>query len=83
MKTGDQITVKMPFLEADEAIAYFIKWLAAVGDQLEIDQDLAEFTVAGKPFILPSPLDGRLVEGLLEAGDIVEPGQEVAVVEIE
>jgi pyruvate/2-oxoglutarate dehydrogenase complex dihydrolipoamide acyltransferase (E2) component len=83
MKTGDSIIIKMPFLESEEAEARFVKWLAVVGDRVEIDQDLAELTVNGEPFVLPSPLDGRLIEVLLEAGDFVEPGQEVAVVEIE
>ena len=56
------IPLKVPWLSEDEVRVEVVSWLATAGDMVEIDQDLLELLVDGEQFILPSPVDGILLE---------------------
>lgn len=75
------VELKVPLLSGDESLMTVKRWLAAVGGQVEIDQDLVELTLNDEPFLLPSPLDGKLVAIEAEAEETVEPGQVLALIE--
>ena len=75
------VEIKVPLLTGDESLITIGQWLVAIGGQVEIDQDLVELNINSVPFLLPSPLDGKLIA--IEAGsdEIVEPGQVLALIE--
>ncbi|HEX3048140.1 MAG TPA: biotin/lipoyl-containing protein [Bacillota bacterium] len=72
--------IKVPWLSPEDVIITVEKWFVAEGDPIEIDQDLMELKIDQEPFILPSPLDGTLQTLLVFPGDLVETGQELAIV---
>ena len=75
-----KIKLKFPWLSPDEITVELLKWLVAEGDAIEIDQNLAEFTINGETFLLPSPLDGVLLEILAEPGAVVEQEETLGVI---
>ena len=76
-----RVEVKMPFLEDGTETVSLIRWLVETGAAIGIDQDLAEMSVNGRPFLLPSPLDGRIVELCVEPGSLIATDEVLAVVE--
>ncbi|HEY8464906.1 MAG TPA: biotin/lipoyl-containing protein [Bacillota bacterium] len=75
-----QIEVKMPWLTPKEVEIQVVRWLVAPGDRVEIDQDILELTVDQEKFILPSPLDGVLLEVEVEPGDYLATDQVLAII---
>lgn len=75
------VELKVPLLSGEEQLMTIRRWLVTVGTQVEIDQDLVELDIDGEPFLLPSPLDGKLIAIEAENGERVEPGQILALVE--
>jgi 2-oxoglutarate dehydrogenase complex dihydrolipoamide succinyltransferase (E2) component len=60
-----------------------VKWLAAVGDQVKVDDPLVEIMTDKINVEIPSPYDGVLKEHLVELDTVVEIGAEIAVLKIE
>ena len=75
------IPLKVPWLSENEVRVEVVSWLVAASDRVEIDQDLLELLVDGEQFILPSPLDGILLEVMVLPGDLLAPGEVVAEIE--
>lgn len=75
------VPVKVPLLTGEEPVMTVNRWLVTVGQQVEIDQDLVELVINDEPFLLPSPLDGRLIAIETETEELVEPGQILAFIE--
>jgi len=75
--------LKVPLLTGEESLFTVKKWLVAVGEQVEIDQDLVELNFNDESFVLPSPLDGKLITIEAETEETVEPGQVLATIEME
>lgn len=75
------VEIKVPLLTGEDSLMTIRRWLVTVGEQVEIDQDLVEMDTDGEPFLLPSPLDGKLISIEAEDGETVEPGQILALVE--
>jgi len=75
------VELKVPLLSGEETLMTVVRWLVTVGERVEIDQDLVELEIKAAPFLLPSPLDGKLIT--IEAGTeaMVEPGQILALIE--
>lgn len=77
------VEIKVPLLTGEESLLTVGKWLVAVGEEVEIDQDLVELASDNETFMLPSPLDGKLIAIEAETEDRVEPGQLLAIIEME
>lgn len=75
------VELKVPLLSGEEPLMTISRWLVKVGEQVEIDQDLVELEIDNEPFLLPSPLDGKLITIEAEPEDIIEPGQVLALIE--
>lgn len=75
------IQLKAPLLTGDESLFTVGKWLVAVNEQVEIDQDLVELISETESFMLPAPIDGVLVTIEAETEEKVEPGQVLAMIE--
>lgn len=75
------VQLKVPFLTGAETIFTVGKWLVSVNGQVEIDQDLVELACETESFMFPSPIDGTLVTIEAETGEMVEPGQVLAIIE--
>jgi len=76
------VEVKVPLLTGEESLMTIKRWLVAIGEPVEIDQDLVELDIDDtESFSLPSPLDGKLIAIQAEPDEIVEPGQVLALIE--
>lgn len=75
------VEIKVPLLTGEETLMTIKRWLVAIGEQVEIDQDLVELKIDTGPFLLPSPLDGKIIAIEGEPDEIVEPGQVLALIE--
>lgn len=73
----------MPWLTPDEVDIEVIRWLASPGSRVAVDQDLLELRVDGEMFLLPSPLDGVILEPQVEPGDYLVTDQKLAVIMID
>ncbi len=77
------VNLKVPLLNGEESLLTVKKWLVAVGEQVEIDQDLVELDFNDELYLLPSPLDGKLISIEAETEEKVEPGQVLATIEMD
>ncbi|NLW46573.1 MAG: hypothetical protein GXY86_04465 [Firmicutes bacterium] len=77
------IELKVPLLTGEETLITVGEWILEVGGRVEIDQDLVELSSENESFMLPSPIDGTLIAIEAETGDKVEPGQVLAVIEMD
>lgn len=75
------VEIKVPLLTGEEPVMTVNRWLVTVGQRVEIDQDLVELVINDQPFLLPSPLDGKLIAIETETEELVEPGQILALIE--
>jgi 2-oxoisovalerate dehydrogenase E2 component (dihydrolipoyl transacylase) len=57
--------------------AEIVRWLVSVGDQVEVNQAIAEIETAKSLVELPSPFAGRVAGLHAEPGDVVEVGQPI------
>jgi 2-oxoglutarate dehydrogenase E2 component (dihydrolipoamide succinyltransferase) len=83
MSKCKQVDLKCPWLAAEETTAKVVKWLVREGTQVEIDQDIMVMLLDDTEFLLPSPVDGRVKAVLAEPGELIEPDQVLAIIEIE
>lgn len=77
------VELKVPLLTGDETLFIVKKWLVTVGAWVEMDQDLVELDFNDESLLLPSPLDGKLIAIEAELEEKVEPGQVLAIIEME
>lgn len=61
--------------------ARLVAWLKAVGDDVQVDEPVAEMETDKASADIESQVAGRIVELLVEEGSSVEPGQPIARVE--
>ena len=61
---GDQTDVEVQFSE----------WLVAVGDEIRVNDDIAELITDKAVFALPAPVGGQLAEQSVHPGETVRPG---------
>ncbi len=76
-----RIEIKLPFLSEEIEYCRVLRWLVQPGDEVEIDQDLAELEAGREIMAFPSPVDGRLIEICAPAGAMVVTEEILAVVE--
>ena len=77
------IELKVPLLTEEETLITIGEWISKVGERVEIDQDLVELSLDNESFMLPSPIDGTIITIEAESGDKVEPGQVLAIIEMD
>ena len=65
------------------AEATITSWLKEVGDSVEMDEPVLEIATDKVDSEVPSEVDGKLVEILFEADDVVKVGQTIAIIETE
>ncbi|SKB44291.1 2-oxoglutarate dehydrogenase E2 component (dihydrolipoamide succinyltransferase) [Salegentibacter salinarum] len=65
------------------AEATITNWLKEVGDTIEADEPVLEIATDKVDSEVPSEVEGKLVEKLFEADDVVQVGQTIAIIEIE
>jgi pyruvate dehydrogenase E2 component (dihydrolipoamide acetyltransferase) len=78
-----RIEVPMPQMGESIAEGTVSKWLKQVGDDVGRDEPLLEISTDKVDAEIPSPAAGTLAEILVSAGDTVEVGTVVAVIETE
>ena len=72
--------VKMPQLGESVTEGTITRWLKAEGDEVELDEPLAEVDTDKVNAELPSPLAGKIEKLLVSEGTIVDVGTEIALV---
>lgn len=73
--------LKMPKLGESVQEATITKWMVAVGDQVEEDDNLLEIATDKVDSEIPSPVDGKIVEILYEENALVPVGKVIAYIE--
>ncbi len=75
--------LKLPKMGESVAEATITSWLKEVGDTIEMDEPVLEIATDKVDSEVPSEVDGKLVEKLFEADDVVQVGQTIAIIETE
>ncbi|UJH92392.1 2-oxo acid dehydrogenase subunit E2 [Antarcticibacterium sp. 1MA-6-2] len=75
--------LKLPKMGESVAEATITNWLKEVGDTIEADEAVLEIATDKVDSDVPSEVDGKLIEKLFEADDVVQVGQTIAIIEIE
>jgi len=78
-----KVDVEMPKMGESITEGTVIEWHKAPGDEIEQDETLLEIGTDKVDTEVPSPHAGVLDEVLVEAGDTVEVGAQIAVIETE
>ena len=73
--------LKLPKMGESVAEATITNWLKEVGDSIEADEAVLEIATDKVDSEVPSEVDGKLVEKLFEADDVVQVGQTIAIIE--
>ena len=73
--------LKLPKMGESVAEATITSWLKEVGDTIEADEPVLEIATYKVDSEVPSEVDGKLIEILFEADDVVEVGQTIAIIE--
>ena len=73
--------LKLPKMGESVAEATITSWLKEVGDIIEMDEPVLEIATDKVDSEVPSEVDGKLVEKLFEADDVVKVGQTIAIIE--
>ncbi|MEQ9105306.1 MAG: 2-oxoglutarate dehydrogenase, E2 component, dihydrolipoamide succinyltransferase [Rhodothermales bacterium] len=76
-----KVEVRMPKMGESITEGTVIEWLKQPGDAIEMDEPLLEIGTDKVDTEVPSPAEGVLVEILVEAGDTVDVGTVIAVVD--
>lgn len=71
---GNVLEFRLPDLGEGLADAELVSWSVGVGDEVELNQTIAEVETAKAVVALPSPFAGRVVELLAEPGQTVPVG---------
>ena len=75
--------LKLPKMGESVAEATITGWLKEVGDTIEMDEPVLEIATDKVDSEVPSEVDGKLIEKLFEADDVVKVGQTIAIIETE
>jgi 2-oxoglutarate dehydrogenase E2 component (dihydrolipoamide succinyltransferase) len=75
--------LKLPKMGESVAEATITSWLKNVGDTIEMDEPVLEIATDKVDSEVPSEVDGKLVEILFQADDLVKVGQTIAIIETE
>ncbi len=75
--------LKLPKMGESVAEATITNWLKEVGEHIEADEPVLEIATDKVDSEVPSEVEGKLVEKLFEADDVVQVGQTIAVIETE
>ena len=75
--------LKLPKMGESVAEATITNWLKEVGDTIEADEPVLEIATDKVDSEVPSEVEGKLVEKLFEADDVVQVGQTIAIIETE
>ncbi len=73
--------LKLPKMGESVAEATITNWLKEVGDTIEADEPVLEIATDKVDSEVPSEVEGKLVEKLFEADDVVQIGQTIAIIE--
>jgi 2-oxoisovalerate dehydrogenase E2 component (dihydrolipoyl transacylase) len=73
-ETGEILEFRLPDLGEGLTDAEFQNWSIAVGDEVALNQTIAEVETAKAVVALPSPFAGTVVELLAEPGETIEVG---------
>ncbi|CAL67215.1 dihydrolipoamide acetyltransferase family protein [Christiangramia forsetii] len=73
--------LKLPKMGESVAEATITSWLKEVGDTIEMDEPVLEIATDKVDSEVPSEVDGKLVEKLFNADDVVKVGQTIAIIE--
>jgi 2-oxoglutarate dehydrogenase E2 component (dihydrolipoamide succinyltransferase) len=73
--------LKLPKMGESVAEATITNWLKEVGDTIEADEPVFEIATDKVDSEVPSEVEGKLVERLFEADDVVQVGQTIAIIE--
>ncbi len=76
-----KVEVRMPKMGESITEGTVIEWLKQPGDAIEMDEPLLEIGTDKVDTEVPSPAEGVLVEILVKAGDTVDVGTVIAVVD--
>ena len=76
-----RVEVTMPQMGESIVEGTIVEWLKAVGETVELDEDIFTLSTDKVDAEVPSPVDGVLVEHLAGVGDTVEVGSTVAIIE--
>ena len=71
----------LPIIEPGVDSYKLVRWLVREGDSVEIEQDLAELAYGTERFLLPSPLDGIILELYTAPNETISPGDVLALLE--
>ncbi|MGW5387880.1 dihydrolipoamide acetyltransferase family protein [Nocardia sp. NPDC003963] len=72
--TGEILEFRLPDLGEGLTDAEFQNWTVAVGDEITLNQTIAEVETAKAVVALPSPFAGTVVELLAQPGETIEVG---------
>lgn len=75
--------LKLPKMGESVAEATITTWLKEVGDTIEADEPVLEIATDKVDSEVPSEVDGKLIEKLFEADEVVQVGQTIAIIETE
>lgn len=75
--------LKLPKMGESVAEATITNWLKEVGDTIDADEPVLEIATDKVDSEVPSEVEGKLVEKLFEADDVVQVGQTIAIIETE
>ncbi|MBZ9729423.1 2-oxo acid dehydrogenase subunit E2 [Salegentibacter sp. JZCK2] len=73
--------LKLPKMGESVAEATITNWLKEVGDTIEADEPVLEIATDKVDSEVPSEVEGKLIEKLFEADDVVQVGQTIAIIE--
>ena len=78
-----RIEVIMPKMGESVSEATIISWIKEIGEMVELDETIVEIATDKVDSEVPSTHEGKLVEKLFEADDVVQVGEPFAILETE
>ncbi|MEX2584966.1 MAG: dihydrolipoamide acetyltransferase family protein, partial [Balneolaceae bacterium] len=78
---GEHFEVVMPEMGESVMEGTIIEWSKSVGDTVEVDEPLLEIATDKVDTEVPSPEAGTLSEILVEAGETIQVGQTIAIIQ--
>ncbi len=78
---GKKHDILVPVLPESVAEGTLVTWHKAIGDSIQIDDNLVDIETEKVVLEVPSPVNGTLIEIKVPAGDSVEAQQLIAVIE--
>ena len=78
-----RVELIMPKMGESVSEATVIAWTKEVGDMVELDETIIEIATDKVDSEVPSTHEGKLIEKLFEADDLVQVGQPFPILEID